>query len=433
MSIPLDRLYHFIKSVAIEIYGDPVIIYRFWPNGSKNIQDLNPLVVKDDWFSDMTKPFVWCHDQEPLMHEFYQRHLQPLKDNLFNNLLKSLDLFFPPVNLNYNRNIFQKNILLHSEKRSQNVEKYLADDGLLPIYYWSHALIARDWFRYAEHEKFEKNTSKRFLIYNRSWTGTREYRLKFSDLLIKHGLADQCMTFCNPIEDDKHYQDHTFVNTEWSPEHVLEHYFTPSLADSVASADFNTEDYRSTEIEVVLETLFDDDRLHLTEKSLRPIACAQPFILAATHGSLQYLRDYGFQTFDSVWDESYDQIENPYHRMKALINVMCDISNWSDTQRLANTQRMKQIVDHNQKHFFSEAFFDLVISELKTNMSKAFEQIKADPGFDKWTKRWQHFLMFLEIQEFLDHNQDLFSPTRTQYERIREFIDQYPKTVAKNT
>ena len=241
------------------------------------------------------------------------------------------------------------------------------------------------------------------------------------------------MTFCNPIEDDKHYRDHTFVNPEWSPEHVLEHYFTTSLADSSASADFNTEDYQSTEIEVVLETLFDDDRLHLTEKSLRPIACRQPFILAATHGSLQYLRDYGFQTFDSVWDESYDTIENPYHRMKAIINVMCDISNWTDTQRLANTQRMEQIVDHNQKHFFSEAFFDLVISELKTNMSKAFRQIKTDPGFDKWTKRWQHFLMFVEIQEFLDNNQDLIYPTRTQYERIREFIDQYPKTVEKNT
>ena len=41
--------------------------------------------------------------------------------------------------------------------------------------------------------------------------------------------------------------------------------------------------------------------------------------------------------------------------------------------------------------------------------------------------------MFLEIQEFLDNNQDLDLPTRTQYERIREFIDQYPKTVAKNT
>ena len=432
MSIPLDQLCYFIESVAIEIYGDPVIIYRFWPHGSKNIQDLNPL-GNADWFSQNTRPFVWCHDQEPLMHEFYQSHLRPLPDSSFNNLLKSLDLSFTTVNFNYKINLFQKNILLHSEKRSPDLEKYQLANQLIPVYYWNHAVLALDWFRYARHETFHKLPKKTFLIYNRAWSGTREYRLKFSDLLIKHGLADQCMTFCNPIEDDKHYRDHTFVNPEWSPEHVLEHYFTTSLADSSASADFNTEDYQSTEIEVVLETLFDDDRLHLTEKSLRPIACRQPFILAATHGSLQYLRNYGFQTFDSVWDESYDTIENPYHRMKAIINVMCDISNWTDTQRLANTQRMEQIVDHNQKHFFSEAFFDLVISELKTNMSKAFRQIKTDPGFDKWTKRWQHFLMFVEIQEFLDNNQDLIYPTRTQYERIREFIDQYPKTVEKNT
>ena len=113
MSIPLDRLCYFIESVAIEIYGDPVIIYRFYPNGSKNIQDLNPL-FEQDWFSFTTQPGVWCNDQEPLMHEFYKRHLRPITDSSFTNLLKSLNLFFQPVNLNYDRNIFQKNILLHS-------------------------------------------------------------------------------------------------------------------------------------------------------------------------------------------------------------------------------------------------------------------------------------------------------------------------------
>ena len=41
MSIPLDRLYHYIESIAKEIRGDDVLIYRFFPHGSKNINDLN--------------------------------------------------------------------------------------------------------------------------------------------------------------------------------------------------------------------------------------------------------------------------------------------------------------------------------------------------------------------------------------------------------
>jgi hypothetical protein len=43
MSIPLDNLYHYIQSVAEQIRSDRVIIYRFYPHGSKNINDLTNL------------------------------------------------------------------------------------------------------------------------------------------------------------------------------------------------------------------------------------------------------------------------------------------------------------------------------------------------------------------------------------------------------
>ena len=430
MYIPLNRLYHFIENIANETYGDSVIIYRFWPNGAKNIEHLNflPTYTKS-WYDSIIRPLVWCNDQEPLQHEYYKTNLRTVNRPQI-DIQKKLDIFVPPLNLNYIRNIFKKNILVHSEKRSQNVEKYLADDELIPVYYWSHAVIARDFFRYAAHENFKKNIQKRFLIYNRAWSGTREYRLRFSDLLIEHGLVEQCVTFFNPVDNEQYYADHAFSNQIWHPKNVLENYFLPSMADSSSSADFSTNDYQSTEIEVVLETLFDDERLHLTEKSLRPIACGQPFILAATHGSLQYLRDYGFQTYDSVWDESYDTIEDPYQRMEAIVRLMLEITNWSESQRNDNTQRMEQIADYNQKHFFSKDFSDQVIGELRGNMCKAFDQIKTNPEFDIWIQRWQYVLQFSEMQEFLSSNKDLQQATKQQHDKILDFIKQYPKTVA---
>ena len=93
----------------------------------------------------------------------------------------------------------------------------------------------------------------------------------------------------------------------------------------------------------MLETLFDDDRLQLTEKSLRPIACGQPFILAATHGSLQYLQNYGFKTFNDVFDESYDQIEDPVKRLKAIVALMVQISQWTDDVRSYKINQLQQI------------------------------------------------------------------------------------------
>jgi hypothetical protein len=422
MSIPLDRLYYFIENVACETYGHAVVIYRFWPNGSKNIEDLNPLpTFWHSWIDSQIHPAVWCHDQEPLAYESFSKNRRIVK-NKFMDLGKSLNLF-AHTNLNWLKNVFKKGIILHSEKRSQNVEQYLAADEFLPVYYWSHAVIARDWFRYAVHENFKKNANKCFLIYNRDWTGTREYRLKFTDLLVKHDLVDSCHTWFNPIQGNYNYKDHRFTNQEWRPDHVLEQYFPPSLAKACASADFCTQDYQSTEIEVVLETLFDDDRLHLTEKSLRPIACRQPFILMATHGSLQYLRDYGFKTFDSVWDESYDQIQDPVMRMQAIIDVMHEISSWSDEEWMSNKPRLGQIAEHNQKHFFSDDFSDKITTELRTNMMHVFAQIQADPGFDTWIARWQKRLQHEEIQKFMDQpHKDPFLPNRRDYERVLKFI-----------
>jgi hypothetical protein len=425
MYIPLDRLYHFIEKLANKIYDNPVIIYRFWPHGSKNLQDLNSL-KQCDWAQRQQMPGIWCHDQEPLAPAFAKRNIKCT----WVDLLASLDLVQPRTRLNWYTNVFKKNILLHSEKRSFIIDKYLTNEDLIPVYYWSHAVIALDWFRYAKHQDYNKNISKKFLVYNRAWSGTREYRLRFADRLIEHHLVDHCLTFCNPTDDGKHYETHTFQNPVWQPGHVLENYLAPSQADSRASADFDAQDYKSTQIEVVLETLFDDDRLHLTEKSLRPIACRQPFILAATHGSLQYLRDYGFKTFDTIWDETYDTIEDPYQRMQAIIKLMREITTWSDVQRRDNIQQMQLVADHNHNHFFSKDFSDLIIDELRTNMTEAFDQIKQDLGFDKWLDKWQHFLQFAQVQDFLDFNQDITQPTRQQYEQVLEFIGHYPKTIA---
>ena len=424
MSIPLDRLYHFIESVANEIYNNPVIIYRFFPHGSKNIQDLTPL-KHYNWAQSQQMLNIWCHDQEPLNYVFDKHDTKCA----WHDLCTGIDLVQPSTSLAWIRNIFKKNILLHSEKRSHIIDQYIKGDDLIPVYYWSHAVIAMDWFRYAQHQDFNKSTSKKFLVYNRAWSGTREYRLRFADLLIEHHLVDHCLTFCNPTDDGKHYETHTFQNPVWQPGHVLENYLAPSQADSRASADFDAQDYKSTQIEVVLETLFDDDRLHLTEKSLRPIACRQPFILAATHGSLQYLRDYGFKTFDSIWDETYDTIEDPYQRMQAIIKLMREITTWSDVHRRDNIQRMQQVADHNHNHFFSKRFSDLIINELRTNMTEAFDQIKKDPGFDKWLDKWQHRLQFPQIRDFLNVNQDITRPTRQQYEQVLQFIEQHLKTV----
>jgi hypothetical protein len=421
MNIPLDQLYHFIDNIASKIYGNRVIIYRFYPHGSKNINDLNPLLdAFSTWAEKIISPALWCNDQEPLDYDFYKINCRPRK-NKFNKLLKSLGEYIPPTkNLNYRTNIFEKGLLLHSEKRSDNLKKYQLDNELIPVYYWSHAVITRDWFRYAEHENFQKRTKKTFLIYNRAWSGTREYRLRFSDLLIERNLIDQCQTSNNPIDPELniHYTDYKFGNPKWRPINQLENFLPPTTADATSSADFDTTDYNATDIEVVLETLFDDDRLHLTEKSLRPIACNQPFILGGTHGSLEYLRSYGFKTFSHIWDESYDQIANSEKRLTAIVDLMQEISAWDELTKKNKLSQAQEITDYNRQWFFSQNFFDLVIDELKTNLKIAFDELDQCNNYRPWIDRWQKYLSHYEVVRFLNTNQDPELPNKDTFNQL---------------
>lgn len=417
MNIPLDRLYHFIDNVASEIYGDCVIIYRFWPHGSKNINDLNNLNPKYQWIEKTMFPLVWCNDQEPLDYEFYKEHTLQSTDD-FSKLMQSHNMYIPATNLNYRRNVFEKGLLLHSEQRSTNLKKYQHDNELIPVYYWSHGVIARDWFRFAEHVVQKKQQQKTFLIYNRAWAGTREYRLRFADLILRLGLETDCKMSINPVEPklNLHYELHKFKNPAWRPTNVLENFFPTSAAHSHYSADFDIEDYEATDIEVVLETLFDDDRLHLTEKILRPIACAQPFILAGTHGSLEYLRSYGFKTFGHIWDERYDLIEDPEERLYAIADLMKQITSWSLQQRENKMSRARAIADYNRQHFFSKTFFNRVITELKTNLKAAFKELDQCNNYQSWITRYQKLLTYPDIVELLNNNNQ--DPTKKSIENM---------------
>ena len=406
MSIPIDRLYHYIEDKIEHIHNERVIIYRFWPHGSKKIEDLTTLKYFGRGLekSLQTAPYlkVYCHDQEPLHHSLYVNSILSL-ERKWVNILYRLGIL-KDRNIENTPSIYDRSVLLHSESRSENLEKY--QQQFVTAYYWSHAVIALDWFRFAQHVDQRKQVQKTFLIYNRAWSGSREYRLRFTDLLIANNLQDHCQTSVNAIEPELkiHYTHHVFEDPAWKPLHQLEDYFPPNNSSSCYSADFDIEDYNATDIEVVLETLFSDDRLHLTEKSLRPIACGQPFMLAATHGSLEYLRSYGFRTFGDVWSEDYDSIQDPQARLHAIVNVMKEISNWDSATRKQKIAKAKDIANHNRQHFFSEIFFKTIVSELQHNLCQAVETVRQTNTFNLWIENWQQLLAHPdpELNEYLD-------------------------------
>ena len=342
-----------------------------------------------------------AHDQEPLDHKRYNKNaLETDLSAWFKSNFTGREVYFDN-NTDIRNYLVEQNlaalfdgifikdrhILLHSELNSSEVSFY-QELGFETVYWWSHALIALDWYRFAQHDSrlsFNDSFQLDYNIYNRSWSGSREYRLKLADLLIEYNLTQACNTSFNPI-DVVHYRDHTYNRKEFTPLNDLEQ-LPINVASSDSSAGYNTHDYNQCWIDVVLETVYDDQRWHLTEKILRPIACGKPFILASTPNSLEYLKRYGFKTYNAAWDESYDTIEDPLDRLHAIAELMQWISSRSENKKHQLIQICNNIAKFNHNRFFDKKFFGQVLNEFKNNYNIAYNKTNNT----KHAQRWLNF------------------------------------------
>lgn len=411
MSVPLDRLYYFLKTSV----NDDVVIYHWYPHGSKKLQDLvhlGPVDLIRAW----NLPQVIFHDQEPFDPDFWSEcELQKAIGEVWHDTWGypyEPDLFawmtHRKLNALISPNIYDKSILVHS-----NHGAVYADHTYEYCYYWCHALLARDWFRFAQHDRLppraQSNVAKPFLCYNRSWTGTREYRVKFAEMLVQQELLEPCKTWFSASEDGLHYSQHAYQNPNFRPEnHELHRYFQPSDSLASASADYVRDHYVDSAWEVVLETVFDSDHQFLTEKVLRPIACTQPFILAASPGSLQLLHHYGFKTFGEYIDESYDTETDPVARLKAVLDCMRSALSVS----ARDYQQVYRIAQYNHARFFSDQFLQVIVDEYQSNMKTALEKLyltrnHARLRFPAWIKPiWDHMVNKYPILRDLDKSID---------------------------
>lgn len=382
MSVPLDRLYHYLS----DLLDTDVVIYRWLPHGSKKLSDLR-LLDPDQDHRPVLLPNVIAHDQEPLYYHYWSS--SDIVEEILNRHRESVrtsrrEVYqaFGPRHLRglcERMNIYDRCILLHSERQSRELELY-QNNNYLTVYYWNHALLSRDWFRYAEHDRrlnYNPGEIKHdFLIYNRAWSGSREYRLKLAEMLIDHRLVPYCHTAFNPV-DHCQYTDHVFANPALAiKRYDLEKHFPLNCYPATMSADYDNRDYAQCGIEIVLETLFDDQRWHLTEKTLRPIACGKPFILASTPGALCYLQEYGFETFQGLINEEYDSITDPVERLLAIIDEMHRISHMPSQQKRMLWDQLHAVAQRNQQRFFSHKFTDFVVKEYINNMNDACENIQ---------------------------------------------------------
>lgn len=105
--------------------------------------------------------------------------------------------------------------------------------------------------------------------------------------------------------------------------------------------------YNKFDIELACESYTIGNTFFPTEKSIRPIMAAKPFIVYGPKHFLARLRSMNFKTYHELWDESYDLLEGParWHEMKKIVKSICELDKFSYDSLLAKT---KEIALHNR-------------------------------------------------------------------------------------
>jgi hypothetical protein len=89
-----------------------------------------------------------------------------------------------------------------------------------------------------------------------------------------------------------------------------------------------------------------------------------PFVIVGTRGSLEYLRSYGFRTFDGIWDESYDLAEDDV-RIERIASLLRSLDELPTAAKQELFESAQEVIEHNWNHFYNGGFETVLWSELK--------------------------------------------------------------------
>ena len=255
----------------------------------------------------------------------------------------------------------QKPFIVVNSEHSEYKDQLLNEYGYKDLYYFYHGFAALDWYRGYRALNYNKPVVKEYQFdyqsFNRIVTGDRAYRKTFVDRLrqkdlltkgaVSYGVTD------DPIQEERRVIDH------------------PQLPGS-ASADIP----RGIDAfwHVVTETVFYYNKQHLTEKIFKPIVSKQPFMLLAAPGNLAYLKSYGFKTFDSVIDESYDTIEDDNERIDSVVKQLQWYTELAPKEKQDVITALEPIIEYNFNHFYGD-FKHIIVNELLANCQSMFKDV----------------------------------------------------------
>lgn len=93
-------------------------------------------------------------------------------------------------------------------------------------------------------------------------------------------------------------------------------------------------------------------RTEISEKSYKPLAYYHPFVVVGSVDTLKFLHSQGFETFDNLWDESYDSVPGDADRLNTVLDHVRSIVPCYNRRWLGWDSLTQQKLAHNHHRFF---------------------------------------------------------------------------------
>jgi len=265
-----------------------------------------------------------------------------------------------------------------SERDSENVEAVCKKYKWKSLYYFFHGWAALDWYRgydrtFLMAPPSERTITRTFIAPNRIVAGERQHRLEMLYHIFKNQMLDNhisCPATCPAENISIHDAVKPLIGKYPDIESVFAQQSLPINFEGETDLPMHScwlslfDQSAESLLYLVTETVATGRRHHLTEKTFKPIALGMPFVIVGTRGSLEYLRSYGFRTFEGIWDESYDTAEDSV-RIERIASLLCSLNELSPQGKQDLFDQAREVVEHNWTHFYHGGFEQILWQELQ--------------------------------------------------------------------
>ena len=120
--------------------------------------------------------------------------------------------------------------------------------------------------------------------------------------------------------------------------------------------------YQNSFMSVLTESSAVGPGCYISEVIFKAIVFMHPFMIIGQPRTLEVLREWGFDTFDDVFDNSYDLEDDMFKRIEMVLQQMEIINQLSPEELKEKTLELKDRLVYNKNRYFSTEFKEITKS-----------------------------------------------------------------------